>query len=119
MARIARSAVVHLLDPTYLGLLRVLIAEIPRFPHLAQLFRPSVLEEGPHVVSSVLDRARAAGVVTIAHPDVAARLFVAPLLMDVRCRGRSRVARRLAAVLGLPLVGAGHGLPQPPADRPG
>jgi TetR/AcrR family transcriptional repressor of mexJK operon len=84
---IAQSALAHLLDPTYLGLLRVLIAEIPRFPQLAGLFRSSVLQEGPRVLTPVLDRARAAGVATVPHPEVAARLFVGPLLSYVLAEG--------------------------------
>ncbi len=81
LTAIAQSVIHQLLDPTYVGLLRVLIAEIPRFPHLADLFRAAVLGEGPHVLSSVLQRACAAGVVTLPHPEVAARLFIGPLLM--------------------------------------
>ncbi len=84
---LAQSALPHLLDPTYLGLLRVLIAEIPRFPQLAELFRASVLQEGPRVLSTVLERARAAGVVRLPHPEVAARLFVGPLLSYVLGEG--------------------------------
>jgi AcrR family transcriptional regulator len=80
LVALAQSAVPRLLDPTYLGLLRVLIAEIPRFPQLAGLFRVAVLEEGARVLVTVLDRARVAGVVRVPHPEVAARLFVGPLL---------------------------------------
>lgn len=84
---VARSVIAQLMTPTYLGLLRVLIAEVPRFPHLAQLFRASVLEEGPRLLSPVFDRARAAGVVTLPHAGVAARLFVGPLLLYVFADG--------------------------------
>jgi TetR/AcrR family transcriptional regulator, mexJK operon transcriptional repressor len=84
---LAQSALPHLLDPTYLGLLRVLIAEIPRFPQLADVFRASVLEEGPRVLLAVLDRARAAGVVRLRHPEVASRLFVGPLLSYMLSNG--------------------------------
>jgi TetR/AcrR family transcriptional regulator, mexJK operon transcriptional repressor len=84
---IARSVVPRLLDPTYLGLLRVLIAEIPRFPHLADLYREAVLQEGPRVLSAVLGRARAAGLVAIPRPEVAARLVIGPLLSYVLTEG--------------------------------
>ena len=80
---LAQSALPHLLDPTYLGLLRVLIAESPRFPQLAQLFRASVIQEGPHVLTTVVERAHAAGLIKAAHPRVALRLFLGPLLMYV------------------------------------
>ena len=84
---LAQSAVHHLLDPTYLGLLRVLIAEIPRFPTLAPLFRSTVLEEGPHLVSSVLARAYATGIIARPPTEAALRLFVGPLLSYVLSHG--------------------------------
>ncbi len=87
LVSLAESTLSRLLDPTYLGLLRVLIAEIPRSPQLAQLFRASVLDEGPRVVTPLLERARGAGLVRLAHPEVAARLFVGPLLSYVLSDG--------------------------------
>lgn len=87
LVALAQSAVHHLLDPTYLGLLRVLIAEIPRFPRLAPIFRSTVLEEGPHLVSSVLARAYAAGIIARPPTEAALRLFVGPLLSYVLSNG--------------------------------
>ena len=87
LVSLAESALSRLLDPTYLGLLRVLIAEIPRSPQLAQLFRAAVLEEGPRVVTPLLERARAANLVRLPHPEVASRLFVGPLLSYVLSDG--------------------------------
>ncbi|MGH2461939.1 MAG: TetR/AcrR family transcriptional regulator [Chloroflexota bacterium] len=83
LTALAQRAVSHLLDPTYLGLLRVLIAEIPRFPQLAPIFRVIVRDEGPHVLSSVLERARAAGLVHAPTSEALARLFIGPLLSYV------------------------------------
>ncbi len=99
---LAQSVIQHLLDPTYLGLLRVLVAEIPRFPQLAELFRDSVLQEGPRVLSTVLERARVAGVVRLSHPVVAVRLFVGPLL---------------SYVLGEGLLAASEGAHQPAPEE--
>ncbi len=107
LVSIADSVLSHLLDPTYLGLLRVLIAEIPRSPQLASLFRASVVEGGPRVLTPVLERARASGLVKTPHPEAAARLLVGPLLgyiladgllvapEDVRKPTRDELARRV------------------------
>ena len=87
LVTLAQSAIHHLMDPTYLGLLRVLIAEIPRFPGLAPIFRAMVLDEGPHLLSSVIDRARASGLIAAPASPAIGRLFVGPLLSYVLTDG--------------------------------
>ncbi len=84
---IARGIACHTTDPTFLGLERVLIAEIPHFPHLAQRFHQTVTEPGFGIVLSLLECARAAGVVKVDPSPAVARLFLGPLLSYVYLDG--------------------------------
>ena len=77
---LARDIVADTLRPSLIALMRVLIAEAPRFPHLAELFRTTVSGPGFAAVTGLLEHARAAGVVTVSETRAAARLFLGALL---------------------------------------
>lgn len=77
---LARDIVSDLTQPTLIALLRVLIAEIPRFPHLKEMYHATVIGPGFAAISGLLDEARAAGVVVVPETAAAARLFLGALL---------------------------------------
>jgi AcrR family transcriptional regulator len=77
---LARDIIADTTQPTLIALMRVLIAEAPRFPHLKELFTATVSGPGFAAVSQLLDQARAAGVVVVEESEAAARLFIGSLL---------------------------------------
>lgn len=95
-----------LLDPTYLGLLRAVIAESGDFPELAKLYRESVIPQGAAALERLLTSKQAAGVVKIREVEVALRLFVGPLLSYVLggLLGDSEGTMKLARAELKPLV---------------
>lgn len=80
LVELAGRMIASVMQPDYLALLRVIIAEAPRQPRLAELFRATVPERGLPAVTSLLARAAENGVVVIADLDDAARLFIGALL---------------------------------------
>jgi AcrR family transcriptional regulator len=77
---IARDIIADTLQPTLIALMRVMIAEAPRLPHLKEVFQATVSGPGFAAVARLLEQARAAGVVMVAETDAAARLFIGSLL---------------------------------------
>ncbi len=73
----------HIMRPDYVALVRVLIAEIPRFPSLGSLFFSVLPQEGGSLVKVLLERALAQGVISSVDLDAAVQLFVGPLLMHI------------------------------------
>jgi TetR/AcrR family transcriptional regulator of autoinduction and epiphytic fitness len=84
---VARGIVQHATDPTFLGLERVLIAEIPRFPHLARRFREAVTTPGFGIVASLLQQAHDAAILAAPPSDAAVRSFLGPLLSYIYLDG--------------------------------
>ena len=68
------------MQPSYLALLRVIIAESPRQPRLAELYKATVPERGFRAVDALLARAADDGLIAVPDRDAAARLFVGSLL---------------------------------------
>jgi hypothetical protein len=62
---------------------RLIIAEAPQFPELAQFWRETVIDRMLGVVSGLIERGIAAGEIRPVDPADAARLMIAPLLMAV------------------------------------
>ena len=97
------------MQPASLALLRVLVAEAPRVPHLAALFRTAVTERRGATFRSLLARAEAQGLVAVADRDAAARLLVGSLFTYILGDGlfapdgvpRPPTAERLAALVRL------------------
>jgi len=77
---VAHASIANAMQPAYLALLRVIVAEAPRVPHLAALFRAAVTERGGVTIRGLLERAQAAGLVSVPDRDAAARLFAGSLL---------------------------------------
>jgi hypothetical protein len=85
------------MQPTYLGLLRLLIAELPRFPTLGALFFQAVPQQGGGFLMALLKSAQAHGIITCDDREAAIRLFVGSLLTYVLGDG-------LLATAGIPPV---------------
>jgi AcrR family transcriptional regulator len=80
LLQIAQSLATSLTDPTYVALVRVMIAEVARFPQLAEAFWNAVPMRGQTVLGGLLERASARGLVSVRHPELAVRLYVGSLL---------------------------------------
>jgi TetR/AcrR family transcriptional repressor of mexJK operon len=83
----ATSAVEHLLSAEYIALLRVLIAEAPRFPQVASLFRTALIGQGAAALDVLLRRAWQSGITTSAPSEELLLLFVAPFLAHLLADG--------------------------------
>jgi TetR/AcrR family transcriptional regulator, mexJK operon transcriptional repressor len=78
---LAQRAITGLMQPAYLALIRVVIAETPRLPQVGALFRSAVPEQLLGGVVRILEGARAKGVVGEVNADAAAsRMFMGALL---------------------------------------
>jgi TetR/AcrR family transcriptional regulator of autoinduction and epiphytic fitness len=110
---LAQRIVGDLMQPDYLALVRMIVAEAPRFPGLAAAFRDSVPPRVFGSIAQALTRARAAGLVAATDIDAAARLFAGSLLTFVLLDGlwvgdgppRPPAPERLAAIVDLYLTG--------------
>lgn len=69
-----------LFDPAYIAMLRVLIAEAPRFPELAEQMRASLVAQGSAALTHILTRAHHAGIIAQPPTEEMLLLLVAPLL---------------------------------------
>jgi TetR/AcrR family transcriptional repressor of mexJK operon len=98
---LAQRAITGLMQPAYLALIRVVIAETPRLPQVGALFRSAVPEQLLGSVLRILVGARAKGVVGEVNADAASRMFMGALLTY--------------AILDGLLVGEGP--PRPPAPE--
>jgi len=80
---VARGLISSLMDAKYVALVRIVISETPRLPHLGHLFRLAVPEKILGGVGALLERAHEEGAIGDVDPDLAARAFVGPLLTYV------------------------------------
>ena len=79
----AQETIKHILHPTYIGLMRLLIAELPRFPQLGSQFAEAVPQQGGAFLREILESARQHGVIVGDDPDLGGRLLVGSLLTYV------------------------------------
>jgi TetR/AcrR family transcriptional repressor of mexJK operon len=79
----AQVVLENIMRPDYVALVRVLIAEIPRFPSLGSLFFSVLPQEGGSIVKALLESALAHGVISPVDLDAAIQLFVGSLLMHI------------------------------------
>src|SRR5215831_7818055 len=80
LLRIATRMLGYVLDPTYLDLARILIAEARYVPDLAGRFRVTVIERVAAALVSLLASPQLAAIVAVPRVEPVLRLFVAPLL---------------------------------------
>jgi AcrR family transcriptional regulator len=109
----AQGTILQLMQPAYLGLLRLLIAELPRFPQLSALFTQAMAEQGGGFLTDVLTSACEHGVIEIDDVALSIRLLAGPLLTYVLGSGllapegrlQSPPSDQIAALVRLALVG--------------
>lgn len=76
----AQAAVANTMRPAYLALLRVLVAEMPRFPELGSLFTSAIPQAGAAAILKLLSSAAVHDVIEITDVDAAVRLVAGALL---------------------------------------
>src|SRR5256885_10302990 len=77
---LAREILSIMIQPEYLALLRVIIAETPRFPQLGQLFRATVPERGLFMLTALLQQAREQNIIADVDLDAATHALLGGLL---------------------------------------
>jgi TetR/AcrR family transcriptional regulator of autoinduction and epiphytic fitness len=80
LGELARRLIANVMQPDYLALMRVVIAETPRLPQLGSLYRAAVPERVLANVAAILASARANGVIGSLDADAASRMFAGALL---------------------------------------
>jgi TetR/AcrR family transcriptional regulator, mexJK operon transcriptional repressor len=70
-------------QPEYMALVRIMIAEAPRFPHLGPLFFASVPQRGLGIISGLLREAHERGIIADINVEVATRVLMGGLLTYV------------------------------------
>lgn len=107
---LAGEIVETMMQPDYLALLRVVIAESARFPHLGELFRKTVPEQGIAAIAELLGRLREKGLTAEIDREAAARMLLGSLLTYALMDGiliseggkpRPPSAKRIAAIADL------------------
>jgi TetR/AcrR family transcriptional repressor of mexJK operon len=83
----AQLSITHILQPAYVGLLRLLIAELPRFPQLGARFFQAVPQQGAAFLRALLESARRHGVIAVDDLEPAIRLLAGPLLTYILSHG--------------------------------
>lgn len=78
--RLAAEIVETMMQPDYLALLRIVVAESARFPHLGELFRKTVPEQGIAAIVALLGRLREKGLAAKIDDEAAARMLLGSLL---------------------------------------
>jgi AcrR family transcriptional regulator len=77
---LAQNLIANVMQPDYLALMRVVIAETPRLPHLGSLFRAAVPEQVLGHIRGELEEGQANGVIAPVDTDAASRLLAGALL---------------------------------------
>jgi len=77
---LAERMISTIMQPDYVALMRVLVAETPALPHLGELYRSTVPERAFRSVTGLLEHARERGVAGAFDVDAASRMFVGSLL---------------------------------------
>jgi TetR/AcrR family transcriptional repressor of mexJK operon len=109
LQRLAQDIVEVMMQPDYLALLRIVIGESTRFPHLGELFRKTVPEQAIAAVSALLARLRKKGLAAKIDDEAAARMFLGSLLtyavldgvLSVDGKPHPPAPKRLAAMTDL------------------
>lgn len=80
LTTLARELLALMSQPEYLALLRVIVAEGPRFPQLGTLFRSTVPERGIALLTTLLRQAREQGIIAAVDCDAVTRALLGGLL---------------------------------------
>jgi len=109
LTHFAQEVITDIMQPTYLALLRIIIAESPRVPQLGELFRATIPAQGFRNIAALLQQAHARGVARVPDVDTAARMFIGPMLTYAILDGlfvvdgppRPPAPERIAAIVAL------------------
>src|SRR6266508_471045 len=109
----AQQSITHILQPAYVGLLRLLIAELPRFPQLGASFFQAVPQQGGAFLRTLLASAHSHDVIAVDDLEPAVRLLAGSLLTYVFSHGllaadgvqQPPSAEQIAALVRLALDG--------------
>jgi TetR/AcrR family transcriptional repressor of mexJK operon len=99
---IARRVVENVLEPPYLALVRVVVAEAGDFPEVARQFRQALIDRFTAELGGLLASEAFAPLVTVPPGSTAVRLFIGPLLsylLEALMLEPSEVRRRAEAEL--------------------
>jgi TetR/AcrR family transcriptional regulator, mexJK operon transcriptional repressor len=77
---LAQNLIANVMQPDYLALMRVVIAETPRLPHLGSLFRATVPERVLGHIRAILESGQASGVIVPGDTDAASRMLAGAML---------------------------------------
>jgi AcrR family transcriptional regulator len=80
LSGLAEKLIATMMDPDYLALLRIIIADSHRFPQLGEVFRSTVPEVGIRAGGDMIRRSQENGVAVQGDPEVMMRMFIGPLL---------------------------------------
>ncbi|TMD62724.1 MAG: TetR/AcrR family transcriptional regulator [Chloroflexi bacterium] len=80
LATVAREILSIMIQPEYLALLRVIIAEIPRFPQLGPLFRATVPQRGLSIFTTLLRQASEQNIIADVDFDAVTHALLGGLL---------------------------------------
>jgi TetR/AcrR family transcriptional regulator, mexJK operon transcriptional repressor len=76
----AQAVMVRATQPEYLGLVRLMVAEMPRFPALGSLFAGAIPQQGGAYLAGLLRYAESQGIIRVADTEAVIRLIVGGLL---------------------------------------
>ena len=101
LTTIAREILSIMIQPEYLALLRVILAETPRFPQLGPLFRATVPERGLFIQTAKLSQARERNIIADVDFDAVTHALLGGLLtyalLDFFSPGRRHIPQHLNA----------------------
>ncbi len=80
LSSLAQGLIANLMQPDYLALIRVVLAETPRLPQLGPLFRSALPERVLANISAILEGAQQGGVIDAVDREAASRMFAGALL---------------------------------------
>ena len=80
LTELARAVLVRMSQPEYLALLRITLAETPRFPQLGSLFVSTVPQRGLALVTTLLEEAQAREIIADVDHEAVARMLLGGLL---------------------------------------
>lgn len=108
LSQVAREILAILSQPEYVALVRIIIAESPRFPQLGALFIETVTQRGFTIISTLLRQAGDKQIIADVDIEIVTRAliggllsYVIPRLMSVSDETTSPAADRADALVGL------------------
>ena len=79
LVKLAMGVLGIMMQPDYLALLRIILAEGARFPYLNQLFQTNVPQRGLQALIFLLSKGQAQNLIEIEDYEIAGRAFIGPM----------------------------------------